>query len=51
MIRLNRTYDSFMIDLVLTNEKLNKRAIKIVSGLCKSQPKQLKKHKNMQRPK
>ncbi len=34
MIRLNRTYDSFMIDLVATNEKLNKRAIKIVSGLC-----------------
>lgn len=34
MIRLNRTYDSFMIDLVATNEKLNKRAIKIVAGIC-----------------
>ena len=34
MIRLNRTYDSFMIDLVATNEKLNMRAIHIISGIC-----------------
>ncbi|WGL60642.1 N-acetylmuramic acid 6-phosphate etherase [Pigmentibacter sp. JX0631] len=34
MIRLNRTYDSYMIDLVATNEKLNSRAIKIVAGIC-----------------
>ncbi|WP_158998224.1 N-acetylmuramic acid 6-phosphate etherase [Pigmentibacter ruber] len=34
MIRLNRTYDSFMIDLVATNEKLNNRAVKIVAGIC-----------------
>jgi N-acetylmuramic acid 6-phosphate etherase len=35
MIRLNRTYDSFMIDLVATNDKLTKRATHIVSGICK----------------
>lgn len=35
MIRLNRTYDSFMIDLVATNDKLIKRATHIVSGICK----------------
>ena len=33
MIRLNRTYDSYMVDLVATNEKLNKRAAYIVSGI------------------
>ena len=34
MIRLNRTYDSYMIDLVATNDKLTKRATHIVSGIC-----------------
>ncbi|APJ04416.1 N-acetylmuramic acid 6-phosphate etherase [Silvanigrella aquatica] len=35
MIRLNRTYDSFMIDLVATNDKLIKRAAFIVSEISK----------------
>lgn len=34
MIRLNRTYDSFMVDLVATNDKLAKRATHIVSSIC-----------------
>ena len=35
MIRLNRTYDSYMVDLVATNEKLYKRAANIISGISK----------------
>ncbi|BBH52307.1 N-acetylmuramic acid 6-phosphate etherase [Fluviispira sanaruensis] len=35
MIHLNRVYDSYMVDLVTTNEKLTNRSIHIVSDICK----------------
>ena len=34
MIRLNRVYDSFMVDLAITNKKLEKRGIEIISKIC-----------------
>lgn len=33
MIRLNRTYDSYMVDVVASNDKLTKRATQIVSEI------------------
>lgn len=34
MIKLNRVYDSFMIDLAITNKKLENRGIHIISEVC-----------------
>jgi N-acetylmuramic acid 6-phosphate etherase len=34
MIKLNRVYKSYMVDLAVTNNKLQNRAIKIVSEIC-----------------
>lgn len=34
MIKLNRVYDSFMVDLAITNKKLENRGIKIISRIC-----------------
>ncbi len=34
MIKLNRTYDGYMVDVVASNEKLQHRAIHIISEIC-----------------
>ena len=34
MIKLNRVYDSLMVDLAITNKKLENRGIQIISKIC-----------------
>lgn len=35
MVKIGKTYENFMIDVKPTNEKLKKRAVQIVSDICK----------------